>query len=114
MLVLVGDSPPQCEHCQCILTVTVHDMLVIHPHLHLVRNDVLGHGTVVEMFRFHSQHIITFFRETGFHHKFIFHCYLEKPLYVVDCTSHIPFVILQQFLSYLDVHFCAPFYLLNT
>ena len=57
--ILAGDHAPQCEHCQCILTVC--HILVRSPHLKLVRDGVFGNEGVMETFRFHPQLIINLF-----------------------------------------------------
>ena len=44
-------TPPQCEHCQCILTV--HHILVACNHFAEKRKVIFGKRNVVESFRFH-------------------------------------------------------------
>ena len=51
--ILKKDPPPQCEHCQCILTV--RHILVECNHLAQTRNDIFGRCGVVESFQFHPE-----------------------------------------------------------
>ena len=48
--ILRKDPPPQCEHCQCILTV--RHILVECNHFAQERKDIFGKRDVVESFRF--------------------------------------------------------------
>ena len=59
--ILAGECPRQCEHSQCVLTVS--HILMRCPHLKPVRDGVFRNEGVMESFRFHSQLIITFLRE---------------------------------------------------
>ena len=56
--ILRKDPPPQCEHCQCILTV--HHIFVDCNHLAQVREDIFGRRDVVKSFRFHPKLVISF------------------------------------------------------
>ena len=51
--ILKKDPPPQCEHCQCILTI--RHMLVKCNHLIRTRNDIGYLVGVVESFQFHPE-----------------------------------------------------------
>ena len=51
--ILKKDPPPQCERCQCILTV--RHILVECNHLAWTRNDIFGRCCVVESFQFHPE-----------------------------------------------------------
>ena len=51
--ILKKDPPPQCEHCQCILTV--RHILVECTHLAQTRNDIFGRCGVEECFQFHPE-----------------------------------------------------------
>jgi hypothetical protein len=66
--ILKKDPPPQCDHCQC--TLTVRHILVECNHLKPTRKYIFGRQNVVESFRFHPQLILKFLRETGFYYKF--------------------------------------------
>ena len=66
--ILKMDPPPQCEHCQCILTV--RDILVGCNHLARTRNDIFGRCCVVESFKFHSELILIFKRDSEFYSNF--------------------------------------------
>ena len=46
--ILKKDLPPQCEHCQC--TLTVCHILVEYNHLAQTRTDIFGRSGVVESF----------------------------------------------------------------
>ena len=54
------DHPPQCEHCQCILTV--RHILVECNHLTRTRNDIFGRCGVVEYFQFHPEFVFKTFK----------------------------------------------------
>ena len=56
--ILRKDPPPQCEHCQC--TLTVRHILVECNHLAQTRNDIFGKCCVVESFKFHPELILKF------------------------------------------------------
>ena len=56
--ILKKDIPPQCEHCQCILTV--RHILVECNHFAQEREDIFGRRDVVESFRFHPTLIFIF------------------------------------------------------
>ena len=58
--ILKKDPPPQCEHCQCILTV--RHILVDCNHLAQTRNDIFGRCCVVESFKFHPELIFKIFK----------------------------------------------------
>jgi len=66
--ILKKDPPPQCEHCQC--TLTVRHILVECGHLKSMRKDIFGKRNVMESFRFHPCLILKFLRESGFYCKF--------------------------------------------
>ena len=51
--ILMKDPPPQCEHCQCIMTV--RHILVECNHLAQTRNDIFGRYGVVESLQFHPE-----------------------------------------------------------
>ena len=65
--ILKKDPPPQCEHCQCILTV--RHILVECNHLAQTRNDIFGRCCVVESFKFHRELILNFLRDSEFYSK---------------------------------------------
>ena len=48
---ILKKDPPQCEHCQCILTV--RHILVECNNFAQERKDIFGKSDVVESFRFH-------------------------------------------------------------
>ena len=56
--ILKKDPPPQCEHCQCILTVC--HILVECNHLAQTRKDIFGGRNVVESVRFHPTLVLLF------------------------------------------------------
>ena len=58
--ILKRDPPPQCEHCQCILTV--RHILVECNHLAQTRNYIFFRCAVVESFQFHSELVLNFFK----------------------------------------------------
>ena len=66
--ILKKDPPPQCEHCQGILTVS--HILVECNHLARTRNDIFGRCCVVESFKFHPELILKFLRDSEFYSKF--------------------------------------------
>ena len=51
--ILKKDLAPQCEHCQCILTVC--HILVECNHLARTRNDIFGRCGVMESLQFHNE-----------------------------------------------------------
>ena len=51
--ILAGDCPPQCEHCQRILTA--RHIFMRCPHLQTVRHDLFENDNVMESFQFHPQ-----------------------------------------------------------
>ena len=57
--ILKKDPQPQCEHCQCILTVC--HILMECNDLARTRNDMFGR-CVVESFKFHPELILNFFK----------------------------------------------------
>ena len=67
--ILKKDHPPQCEHCQCILTV--RQMLVECNHFAQERKDVFGRRDVVESFRFHPTLILLFLKQIEFYYKLL-------------------------------------------
>ena len=86
------ECPPQCEHCQCLLTV--RQILVRCPHLQAIRDDVFGHEGVMESSRFHIQLFINLLRES----------------FIVDFIYLIQLVILPQLyapLTCLSAPFCT-------
>ena len=56
--ILRKDPPPQCEHCQCILTV--RHILVECNHFARERKNIYGRRDVVESLRFHPTLIVIF------------------------------------------------------
>ena len=56
--ILKKNSSPQCEHCQCILTV--RHILVECKHLAQTRNYIFGRCGVVESFQFHPELVLNF------------------------------------------------------
>ena len=57
--ILKKDLPPQCEHCQCILTV--RHILVECNHLPQTRNDI---------FQFHPELVLKHLRDLNFIQNF--------------------------------------------
>ena len=53
--ILRKDSPPQCDHCQCILTVR-------HSLVECNQFDIFGRRDVVESLRFHPTLIVIFLK----------------------------------------------------
>ena len=66
--ILKKDTPPQCEHCHCILTV--RHILVECNHLAQTRNDIFGRCGVVESFQFHPELVLNFLKDSEFYSKF--------------------------------------------
>ena len=66
--ILKKDPPPQCEHCQCNLTV--RPILVECNHFARERRDIFGRRDVVESFRFHHTLIVLFLKQIEFYYKF--------------------------------------------
>ena len=66
--ILRKDPPPQCEHCQCILTV--RHILVECNHFARERKDIFGRRDVVESLRFHPTLIVIFLKQTEFYSNF--------------------------------------------
>ena len=66
--ILKKDPPPQCEHCQCILTV--RHVLVECNHLAQTRNDIFGRYGVVESFQIHPELVFKNLRDSEFYSKF--------------------------------------------
>ena len=68
--ILKKDPPPQCEHCQCILTV--RHILVECNHLAQTRNDrpIFGRCGMMESFQFHHELVLIFLRDSEFYSKF--------------------------------------------
>ena len=62
--ILKKDPPPQCEHCQCILTM--RHILVECNHLAQTRNDIFGR-CVVEYFQFHTELVLNCLRYSAFY-----------------------------------------------
>ena len=69
--ILKKDPPPQCEHCQCILTV--RHILVECNHVARERKDIFGRKDVVELFRFHPTRIVLFLKQIEFYYKLLLH-----------------------------------------
>ena len=55
---------PQCEHCQCILTI--RHILVESNHLAQTKMEELGRRNVVESFEFHLKLVLSFLKECNF------------------------------------------------
>ena len=66
--ILKKDPPPQCEHCQCILTV--RHILVECNHLVQTRNDIFDRCGVVESFQFHPELVFKILKDSEFYSKF--------------------------------------------
>ena len=66
--ILRKDPPPQCEHCQCILTVC--HILVECNLLNQERKGIFGRRDVVESLRFHPTLIVIFLKQTEFYSNF--------------------------------------------
>ena len=66
--ILRKDPPPQCEHCQCILTV--RHILVECNHFDQERKDIFGRRDVVESFRFQPTLIVLFLKQIKFYYTF--------------------------------------------
>ena len=66
--ILRKDPPPQCEYCQCILTV--RHILVECNHFARERKDIFGRRDVVESFRFHPTLTVLFLKQIEFYYKF--------------------------------------------
>ncbi len=64
VLILKKDPPPQCEHCQC--TLTVCHILVECNHLEPTRKDIFGRRDVVGCFKFHPEFILKNFKDISF------------------------------------------------
>ena len=63
--ILKKDTPPQCEHCHCILTL--RHILVECNHLARTRNDIFGRCGVVESIQFHRELVLTFLTDSEFY-----------------------------------------------
>ena len=63
--ILKKDPPPQCEHCQCILTV--RHILVECNNFGLEKKYIFGTRDVVESFRFHPTLILLFLKQIEFY-----------------------------------------------
>ena len=63
--ILKKDPPPQCEHCQCILTLR-HILLECN-HLAQTRNDIFGRCGLVESLQFHPELVLIFLRNSDFY-----------------------------------------------
>ena len=61
--ILRKDPPPQCDHCQCILTV--RHILVECNNFAAKRMDVFGKRNVMESFRFHPTLILLLFKSVS-------------------------------------------------
>ena len=59
--ILRKDHLPQCDHCQC--TLTVRHILVECNNLARERKDIFGTRDVVESFRFHPTLILLFLKQ---------------------------------------------------
>ena len=66
--ILKKDLPPQCENCQCILTV--RHISVECYHSSKERKDLFGRRDVVESFIFHPTLILFFLKQIEFYYKF--------------------------------------------
>ena len=66
--ILKKDPPPQCEHCQCILTV--RHILVECNHFARGRKDIFGRRDMVESLRFHLTLIVIFLKQTELYSNF--------------------------------------------
>ena len=66
--ILRKDSPPQREHCHCILTV--RHILVVCNNFAEKSKDVFGKRNVMELFRFHPTLILLYLKECQFYNKF--------------------------------------------
>ena len=66
--ILKKDPPPQCEHCQCILTV--RHILVECNHLAQTKNNIFGRCGMVESLQFHPELNIILKRNSDFYLKF--------------------------------------------
>ena len=66
--ILRKDPTPQCEHCQCILTV--RHILVECNHFARERKYIFARRDVVESFRFHPTLIMLFLKQIEFYYKF--------------------------------------------
>ena len=66
--ILKKDPPPQCGHCQCILTV--RHILVECNHFARKRKDIFGRRDVVESFRCHPTLIVLYLKQIKFYYKF--------------------------------------------
>ena len=80
-IILKKDPPPQCEHCQCILTV--RHILVECNHLAQTRNYIFGRCGVVESFQFHPELVLKFLRDSEFFQNFNW----TKMWYFIYCTA---------------------------
>ena len=60
--ILKKDPPPQCSHCQCILTV--RHILVECNHFDQERKNIFGRRDVVESLIFHPTLIVIFLKQT--------------------------------------------------
>ena len=61
---LKKDPPPQCEHCQCILTV--RHILEECNRLEMTRNYIFGRCGAVESFQLHPELVLKFLRYSEF------------------------------------------------
>ena len=68
--ILRKDPPPQCEHCQCIMTV--RHILVECNHFAKTRKKIFCRSNVVGSFRFHNDFHLTFWTQTCFYNQFKF------------------------------------------
>ena len=66
--ILRKDPPPQCEHCQCILTVC-HNLVECN-HFDQERKDIFGRRDGVESFQFHPELVFKILRDSEFDSKF--------------------------------------------
>ena len=66
--ILRNDPPPQCEHCQSILTVR-HILLECN-NFAREKKDIFGRRHVVESFRFHPTLILLFLKQIEFYYTF--------------------------------------------
>ena len=61
VFILNKDPPPQCEHCQC--TLTVRHILMECDHRKPTRKDIFGNTNILECFQFHPELILNFLKK---------------------------------------------------
>ena len=67
--ILKKNSPPLCEHCQCILTV--RHILVECNNFAQDTKDIFGRRDVVESFKFHPTIILLVLKQIEFYYTFL-------------------------------------------